>query len=118
MDEKIKILQDKVNQITLSNEKCLPSSSGCSSSSFFPKFNYPVIYYYGAIPCLILIILFIYKPMFVMEDVSIDGKFPEKRLSYKKLLVATVVATAILCVIIFVYFYRTKKTHMLGFCER
>jgi len=115
MDEKIKILQDKVNQITLSNENRITSSSGCSSS-FLPKFN--VVYYYAAIPCLILIILFIYKPKFVMEDISIDGKFPEKRLSYRKLFIATIVATAILCVIIFVYFYRTKKTHMLGFCER
>ena len=109
MDEKIKILQDKVNQITLSNENRITSSSG-SSGSFLPKFNFPVVYYYyGAIPALILIALFIYKPIFVMEEISIDGKFPEKRLSYKKLFVATVVATAILCVIIFVYFYRTKK---------
>lgn len=111
MDEQIRILQDKVNQITLStvkSENCIVSSSGSFLHGY--KLNSPLVYY-GSVPCLIIIILLIYKPLFVMEDISIDGKFPEKRLSYKKLLIATVIGTTLIAIIIFIYFYRTNRTH-------
>jgi hypothetical protein len=44
-----------------------------------------------------------------MENISIEGKLPEKRLSYKKLIIATIIATAIISIVVFIYLYKNTK---------
>ena len=66
--------------------------------------------YYMGIPLLIILVLYITKPNFIMEEVSIDGELPENRLSYKKLLLSTLVATVIIAIVIFIYFFKNPNS--------
>ena len=102
-DATLKKLSDQVSQFTSTMIKSKPSSS----SYFLSKVNVnsPLVYY-GAVPIIIAVVLFFWKPGFVMEEVSIDGNLPEKKLSFKKLLVGTVIFTAVIAIAIFIYFYR------------
>ena len=107
LDSKIKTLHEKVSEITTTNVK----SSILTKKSAFLSMNViksPVVYY-GIIPVFILLLFFFWKPSFIMENVSIDGKIPEKRLSYKKLIIATIIVTAIIYIVIFVYLYQNTK---------
>ena len=108
LDSKIKTLHEKVSEITSTNLK----SGSLNKQSAFLTVNViksPFVYY-GAIPLVILLIFFFWKPSFIMEDVSIDGKLPEKSLSYKKLIIATIITTAIIFIAFFVYSYKNKNT--------
>ncbi len=107
LDSKIKMLHEKVSEITKTNVK----SGNLNNHSAFLTINSiksPIVYY-GIIPIFILLLLFFLKPSFIMENISIDGKVPEKRLSYKKLITATIIVTAIISIIVFIYLYRNTK---------
>ena len=107
LDSKIKMLHEKVSEITTTNVK----SSILNKQSAFLTMNSiksPVVYY-GIIPVFILLLFFFCKPSFIMENISIDGKLPEKRLSYKKLIIATIIVTAIVYIVVFVYLYQNTK---------
>jgi hypothetical protein len=106
-DATLKKLSDQVSNFTSITVKSKPNPG----SGFLSKFDVksPLIYY-CAVPIIIALVLFFWKPGFVMEEVSIDGNLPEKKLSFKKLLVGTVLITAIIAIVIFVYFYRNKNS--------
>ena len=107
LDSKIKTLHEKVSEITTTNVK----SSILNKQSAFLTMNSiksPVVYY-GIIPVFILLLFFFCKPSFIMENISIDGKLPEKRLSYKKLIIATIIVTAIISIVVFIYLYKNTK---------
>ena len=110
LESKITQLQLKVSQLTTTTDSIKTDNSKSYKSSLFNTLKLPVVYY-GAVPVCILILLLFLKPTFIMEDVSLDGNFPEKKLSYNKLFVSTIIATSIIAVIIFVYFYRTKSNN-------
>ena len=108
LDAKIKMLNEKVSEITSTNLK----NSGLNKQSSFLTLNViksPFIYY-GVIPLVILLIFFFLKPGFIMQNVTIDGKITEKRLNYKKLIIATIIVTSIIFISFFVYSYKNKKT--------
>jgi len=86
------------------------STKSSGGSSFLPKFNIksPMVYYV-AIPIFVLILLFLWKPNFVTEEVSVEGNMPERKLSFKKLLVGTVIGTTVIAILMFVYFYKNKS---------
>lgn len=107
LDSKIKMLYEKVSELTTTNVK----SGILNNQSAFLTMNViksPVVYY-GIIPIFILLLFLFLKPSFIMENISIDGKLPEKRLSYKKLIIATIIATAIISIVGFIYLYRNTK---------
>lgn len=108
LDAKIKMLNEKVSEITSTNLK----SGGLNKQSAFLTLNViksPFVYY-GSIPLVILLIFFFWKPGFIMQNVSIDGKLQEKRLNYKKLIIATIIVSSIIFITFFVYSYKNKKT--------
>jgi hypothetical protein len=107
LDSKIKMLHEKVSEITRTNVK----SDNVNNQSAFLTINViksPVVYY-GIIPICILLLFLFFKPSFIMENISIEGKLPEKRLSYKKLIIATIIATAIISIVVFIYLYKNTK---------
>lgn len=107
LDSKIKMLHEKVSEITKTNVK----SGNVNNQSAFLTINViksPVVYY-GIIPICILLLFLFLKPSFIMENISIDGKLPEKKLSYKKLIIATIILTAIIYIVVFIYLYRNTK---------
>lgn len=107
LDSKIKMLHEKVSEITKTNVKI----GILNNQSAFLTMNViksPVVYY-GIIPLFILLLFLFLKPSFIMENISIDGKLPEKRLSYKKLIIATIIVTAIISIVVFIYLYKNTK---------
>ncbi len=106
-DATLKKLSDQVNQFAGTTIKNNTSDGG---SGFLSKINVqsPLVYY-CAIPLVIMIVLFFWKPGFVMEEVSIDGNLPEKKLNFKKLFVTSIISTVIIAIIIFIYHYKGKK---------
>ena len=107
LDSKIKMLHEKVSEITKTNVKI----GILNNQSAFLTMNViksPVVYY-GIIPLFILLLFLFLKPSFIMENISIDGKLPEKRLSYKKLIIATIIVTAIISIVVFIYLYKNVK---------
>jgi hypothetical protein len=101
LDAKIKMLNQKVSEITSTNLK----NSGLNKQSAFLTLNViksPFVYY-AVIPVVILLIFLFWKPSFIMQNDSIDGKLTEKRLNYKKLIIATIIlSTIIVSTIIFI----------------
>lgn len=85
--------------------------SSKNSSSFLSKINVksPMIYYV-AIPIAVIILLLLWKPNFVTDEISVEGSIPERKISYKKMLVGAVMGTSIISILIFVYFYRYKSS--------
>lgn len=105
-DDTLKKLSEQVSQFTSSNMV----KTSFDNSGMLSKINIksPFVYYVG-IPLLIAIILFFWKPKFVMEEVSINGNISHKKLNFKNLLITTVIITVIISIIIFVYFYQNNK---------
>ena len=106
----IQSLHEKVNQIRskTTTTTMLPSDEKNTSvfSGFILKSD---VIYYVIVPLIIFFILFFCKPSIIMEEVSIDGKFPEKKRSYKKLIISTLILTVIIVIGIFCYSYTSKK---------
>jgi hypothetical protein len=113
IDATIKSLHEKVNQITITSTSTststIVSADAKNTSVFSSSILKSRIIYYCVIPLIIFLLLLFWKPWFIMEDISIDGKLPEKKLSYKKLFIATFIVTFIIAICIFSYFYKNKK---------
>jgi hypothetical protein len=110
IDATIKSLHEKVNQITsTSTSESTIVSLDAKNTSFFPSSILKSRIYYGVIPLTIFLLFLFWKPWFIMEDISIDGKLPEKKFSYKKLFIATFIVTFIIAMCIFAYSYKNKK---------
>lgn len=112
-DSALKKLSEQVSQFAKTN---VPTQSGGGGgmSSFLPKINIksPLIYY-AIIPLAIVIVLFFWKPKFVTEEVSVEGELPTRKLSIKRLLLATVIMTVVIAVLIFACSYRKKNAEQV-----
>ena len=111
IDATIKSLHEKVNQITTTSTSTstIVSADAKNTSVFSSSILKSRVIYYGIIPLTMFLLLLFWKPWFIMEDISIDGKLPEKKLSYKKLFIATFIVTFIIAIGIFSYSYKNKK---------
>ena len=78
----------------------LPSSSFNLSSSY---------YFYGLVPIIILILLFLLKPSFLCIESIDDEGTVIKQIQYKSLFVVTLVLSIIVLIGIFGYKYKLKK---------
>ena len=68
-------------------------------------------YYYAGIPIAFLIVLYLWKPSFVLEEVSIEGEMPVKKISFKKTLISSVVlSTIVIIIILFFSIYKPKTS--------
>uniref|UniRef100_A0A6C0H344 Uncharacterized protein n=1 Tax=viral metagenome TaxID=1070528 RepID=A0A6C0H344_9ZZZZ len=92
IDDRIKNLQYEVNQLTNTNTTIKKESNPYKINT--EALNSPIISY-GILPCAILILLFAWKPRFIMDDITNKTNIIEKKLSYKKLIVATIVASVV-----------------------
>ena len=100
IEDTIKDLNGRVSQFADSGDVAGP---GILSSIRFSPYMY-----YGLIPVAIMAILFLFKPGFVMETDSVDGKYPEPRVGFRKFLLATMVLSVMAGLGIFMYFYRKR----------
>lgn len=78
-----------------------------------PSPNYNINFsaiYYGLVPILTYISLYLIKPDFVIiTDTGFDGQlYLEKKLSHKKLFIATLIITFVIWVSYFAYQYKQK----------
>lgn len=66
--------------------------------------------YYGLVPLLVYTSLYLIKPEFVkISDVGSNGQILlEKKLSHKKILIATIISTIFIWVSYFAYQYKNK----------
>lgn len=101
-DEIVKNLNDKVSMLTKNETKIDKpiSTYNINSSSI----------YYGLVPVITYICLYLIRPDFAMvTDTGIDGQlYLEKKLSHKKLLIATLIITLVIWVSYFAYQYKQK----------
>lgn len=102
-DSTLNKLIDQVSQFTTIDRKYKEGNNLLSKINF----KSPILYY-GVIPIGIFILLLLWKPNFITDEVSINGNIPERKLNFKKILIATVVLTSIICIIIFVNLSRFK----------
>lgn len=103
IDTTLKRLNEQVDQVTqFSNSTVLTKAK-----SMF-NFNSPFMFYI-AVPVSILIILLLAKPVFIMSEVSIDGKMSEKKLNYKKLIISVAILSLIAGIAYFGYSYKKKQ---------
>jgi hypothetical protein len=106
-EETLQKLSDQVNKFT--STTTVSNYGNTSGRGFMSKinFNSPLVYYVS-IPLGIMIVLFLWKPRFITDEVNGDGEIPKQKLVVKKLLIATVILTTVVCIIIFVKVF--KKT--------
>lgn len=98
-------MQNRVNQVINTD---LHSETNISSGFMSKlKSNCVAIYFIG-IPLAVMIILLFWKPDFVTEDVVNDDKITEKKMSFKRLLLAGVVSFAIILILYVAYNYKKK----------
>jgi len=103
LEEKIKKLEEQVNNFSNNSEV----SKKITNTPLFLKLNTKYyVYCYVAVPIVIFIILFIWSPKIITRKISIDGEIPKKKLSFKKLLIATIISTLL---ILSPFFYRKIK---------
>lgn len=114
-DATLQKLSEQVNHFVSTsniNVPDVPKISGSNITSsckvLFSKINFKSpFFYYGSIPLGIMIVLLIWKPKFVTEEISVDGNIPEHKLIFKKLIIATIIFTAIIAIIIFIKSYNS-----------
>ena len=87
------------------------SLSKLETSLDIPKLSYNINMInisYGLIPLFVYMTLYLIKPNFAMiNDVGIDGQlFLEKKLSHKKLFIATIIITLLIWISYFAYKYK------------
>jgi len=93
-----------VNGFALGNANSgVQNSSG--NSGFFSGANTRLLYY-AAIPVAIFIILMVWKPGFVTEEILLDDMTTDRKVSIKRALIASAVITTILGAIFFFRSYR------------
>lgn len=113
-DNTLKKISEQITQINKSNNiKITPNTESLSLQSInntsgltnLRKFNLqnPLVFY-GIGPAILLVLFAVWKPYFVMCDVSTDGdlnrELPEKRISYKKLFMAVILFSAVLYILL------------------
>lgn len=103
-DSTLKKLIDQVSQFTKIDRKYKEGGNNLLSKI---NVNSPILYY-GVIPIGVFILLLCWKPNFITDEVSINGNIPERKLNFKKILIATVILTSIICIIIFANLSRFK----------
>lgn len=104
VEARISKLEGRVSEYSSNSNSTFNSSSFMSG---IPTFASPYIYY-SLLPIGICIALYAWKPSFLLENISIDGGYPELRFNYKKLFLAVMVLSVMAGISIYVYFYRKK----------
>jgi magnesium-transporting ATPase (P-type) len=92
LEEKIESLQKEVNQITISS---ITNPVKEETKQF--NFNSSIIIYF-ILPFFIFIVLFVWQPSLLLED-----KTHERKLSHKKLIVATILINTIIILGFIIY---------------
>ena len=96
LEERINSLQEEVTKIKSSTTSTTTNSIK-KETNHFDIVNSAIVSYV-ILPFLILVVLFVSKPSLLLEDIT--DKTNEKKLSYKKIIVATIVLTIALNTII------------------
>lgn len=94
LEQKIKRLQDEVRELT-TNTTETTSKVVKKKDNHFDILNLPIVSYV-VLPFVIMVLLFAFKPYFIFEDVIDSTNVFVKKISYKKLIVATIVCSALL----------------------
>lgn len=107
-DKTLQKLSEQVSQFSGNKNTVLNTSQTTSLPSITGDKKY---YYYLGIPVAFLILLYLWKPGFVMEEVSVNGEMPTKKISIKKLFISAIVLSTILIVsILFASVYKGKSS--------
>jgi hypothetical protein len=102
MQEKIKVLQNKVHPFSKKEEG--------GSSSFLPKLKFKRVYLYVGIPIIIAIVLLVLKPKFITDEKVNDEGEAYQSIQMKKVLMWTLILGGVLDVALFGYFYKNNNT--------
>jgi len=110
-EETLKMLSYKVDQFNSSN-KVKNKNKSNSVKSLLPNIFVKSSYiYFGIIPLIIGLILFFWKPNFVMkEKVAEEEISAKKKLSFNKLIVTTAIFTTVFIFSIYIYIYISNKS--------
>lgn len=109
-DKTLQKLSEQVNQFSgiKNNNTTLYASQTTSLPLILGDKKY---YYYLGVPIAFLVILYLCKPGFVMEEISVNGDIPTKKISIKKLFISSIVLSIILIVaILFINVYKGKSS--------
>ena len=110
LEQKIKSLQNEVNQITSSGSTNSVKKETKQFAFNFDMLNTSIISY-AIIPCLIAAVLFASKPSLLLEDNT--SKTNDRKFSYKKLIVATIISTIAIktIIIVGVIVYKNQRSN-------
>lgn len=115
-DDTLQKLTTQVNQINSSSSSTIDNSNNVNSNSSswsLPKINFSSsIIYYTAPVIVLIIILVLWKPNFITEEVSTDGEIPKRKISLYKLsiTVALVILIALSARWLFKYCLNKKNS--------
>jgi hypothetical protein len=105
-DETISKLNMEVRQITSTNVAMHTTKTG---TFFVPTVILKSsILFYICVPLIIVFVLFFFKPKLIMKEDTIIDKESRKKISFKKLILTTIIVSAIITICMFVYSYRKK----------
>lgn len=102
MDMTLSGLQNKVSEFTTTTTKKTTTTTTYKINTIFVL--------YGSIPIIIMIVLYMYKPKFVMKEVLSDDGVSELKINVKNLLITTTIFATLIIVAIYTYFYNKNKT--------
>ena len=102
MDMTLSGLQNKVSEFTTTTTKKTTTTTTYKINTIFVL--------YGSIPIIIMIVLYMYKPKFVMKEVLSDDGVSELKINVKNLLITTTILATLIIVAIYTYFYNKNKT--------
>lgn len=101
-DTTLQKLSEQVHQFSNFGDQTKSQASWLPSVTGKKKY-----YYYLAVPIGFIILLYLCEPKFVVEEVSIDGDIPTKKISKKKLFLSSIVLSIILIVVmLFIDLYK------------
>ena len=104
IESTLSTLKDKVSEFTSKNNLI---NSFSKQSGIISKINFKSsIIFYGIIPVVIILILFFWKPNFIMQEIITDDDIPQYKINIKKLLILTLILSVIGCLLLFSYFYK------------
>lgn len=112
LEERIKSLQDEVREITKTTvSSTIPIEKETKHFVFIFDVLNSTIVSYVILPFLILAVLFAWKPSLLLQDIT--DKTNEKKLSYNKLIVATIISTIAIktIFILVVIVYKNQMTN-------
>jgi hypothetical protein len=106
IDATLKDLQLKVNQLVSTNTQ---TKQEVTNTSLMSKYNIKnVNIYYVAVPLAIMIQLYLFKPSFVMLEVTNEDGTTTKKVSIKKMFMSVLVISSIIFVTYGIYTYKKK----------